>query len=451
MSRLDALSLRSRTTFTAVALVAMVLAGGAAVLMTTLDRQLVAASDQASRAAVRDLVAQAGSGRVASILTMVDDDGVAQVFTADGTVLGASANIDGTGPITAVADATRVRQRTFDGPDDRETETYRSWVGSASSPEGDVTVVVGSSLESVHEASRRLRTLLVLGVPLAVLLLGGVVWLLVGRALGRLDRIRADVDAIGPDQLERRVEVRGPQDEVGRLAATMNRMLARVDHSVTRQRQLVADISHDLQGPLAAQRLSLELALRDPTGVDADELRSGVLGPVRAMERLVDDVLVLAAADEHAPVVVSSVDLDAVVLEEAARVSGSTGVRIDTSRVSAGPVRANPSEVRRAVRNLLDNAVAYADSVVELAVATTDAGVVLDVVDDGPGIPPDERDLVFERFHRGDRSRTSEVPGSGLGLAIARTAAERAGGRLDLVEHRAGAHFRMVLPVLPVQ
>ena len=205
-------------------------------------------------------------------------------------------------------------------------------------------------------------------MPLAVLLLGAVVWVLVGRALGRLDRIRAEVDAIGPQQLDRRLVVTGPRDEVRRLAATMNRMLDRVESAVTRQRQLVADVSHDLQSPLATQRLSLEVALREPGAVDADELRSGVLGPAQAMERLVDDLLVLAAADEHAPAAMSSVDLDSLVLEEAERARGHSRVSIDTARVSAGPIRANPSEIRRAVRNLIDNAVAYASSGVELAV-----------------------------------------------------------------------------------
>ena len=314
-----------------------------------------------------------------------------------------------------------------------------------------MTVVVGSSLEAAHEASRRLRTLLLLGVPLAVLLLGAVVWVLVGRALGRLDRIRAEVDAIGPQQLDRRLVVTGPRDEVRRLAATMNRMLDRVESAVTRQRQLVADVSHDLQSPLATQRLSLEVALREPGAVDADELRSGVLGPAQAMERLVDDLLVLAAADEHAPAAMSSVDLDSLVLEEAERARGNSRVRIDTARVSAGPIRANPSEIRRAVRNLIDNAVAYASSGVELAVVTTGHEVVLDVLDDGPGIPAGERERIFDRFHRGDRSRSAGVSGSGLGLSIARTAAERAGGRLDLVEGSEGAHFRMVLPVLPLE
>lgn len=449
MSRLDALSLRSRTTFAAVAIVALVLGAGAWVLLTTLDRQLVAATDHASQTTAHDLVAMVQADRLPAVLTQVGDDGVAQVFTADGTVLAASANIAGRGPITRPAESAEAHRRTFDGPDDQETETYRAWLVSGASPRGDVTVVVGSSLEAVHEASRRLRTLLLLGVPLAVLLLGAVVWLLVGRALGRLDRIRAEVDAIGPQQLDRRLVVTGPRDEVRRLAATMNRMLDRVESAVTRQRQLVADISHDLQSPLATQRLSLEVALREPGAVDAQELRSGVLGPAQAMERLVDDLLVLAAADEHAPAPMSSVDLDTLVLEEAERARSNSHVRIDTSRVSAGPIRANPSETRRAVRNLIDNAVAYAASAVELVVATTGQDVVLDVLDDGPGIPTGERERIFDRFHRGDRARTSGVSGSGLGLSIARTAAERAGGHLDLVDGPGGAHFRMVLPVLP--
>ena len=450
MTRLDALSLRSRTTFTAVALVAVVLGAGAWVLLTTLDRQLVAATDLTSRATARDLVGMVGEDRLPDVLTQVGDDGVAQVFAADGTVLAASANITGRGPITGPAESSEARQRTFDGPDDQETETYRAWTVAGASPRGEVTVVVGNSLEAVHEASRRLRALLLVGVPLAVLLVGAVVWVLVGRALGRLDRIRADVDAIDPRQLDRRVVATGPRDEVGRLAATMNRMLARVEAAVTRQRQLVADVSHDLQSPLATQRLSLEVALRDPGAVDVDELRSGVLGPAQAMERLVDDLLVLAAADEHAPAAVTSVDLDALVLEEAERARSNSRVRIDTAHVSAGPVRANPSEIRRAVRNLVDNAVSYAASTVELTVTTMGQEVVLDVLDDGPGVPHDERERIFDRFHRGDRSRHGGVSGSGLGLSIARAATERAGGRLDLVDGAAGAHFRMVLPVLPV-
>lgn len=449
---MSALSLRSRTTLTAVVLAALVLGGGAWVLMSTLEHQLVVASDRSSRSAVADLVDQAGGGHLPSVLRLVDDDGVAQVFTSDGTVLAASANIVGQGPITAAADSTDVRRRTFDGPDDQDTETYRSWVMAGTVAGGEVTAVVGSSLEAVHETSTRLRTLLLVGVPLAVALLAAIVWLLVGRALGRLDRVRSAVDDIGPTQLDRSIDVRGPDDEVGRLAATMNRMLTRLDASAERQRRLVADVSHDLQSPLATQRASLELALRSRESIDPEQLRSGVLAPVEEMERLVADLLVLAAADEGLPTAAATLDLDVVVLEEAARAMTSASIAIRTKGVSAGPVRGDPGELRRVVRNLIDNAVAWAATEVELTVATANGLVVLDVVDDGPGIPAADREAVFERFHRGDRSRSRHVPGSGLGLAIARTLTERAGGRLDLVTDEtaaSGAHFRVVLPALP--
>ena len=444
------LTVRGRATAAAVVLVALVLGTGAVALVVILDRQLTAAADQVSRAQVRDLLADAEADRLPSVLALANDDGVAQVVAADGTVLAASANIAGRGPITEPGSAPDLEVRTFRGPDDAETETYRAWVQSGPSPDGQVTVVVGTSLEKARETSRALRVSLLVGVPLAVAVLGLFIWWLLGQALGRLDRIRAEVDTIGPDQLDRRVVVRGPDDEVGRLAETMNRMLSRLDASARRQRQLVADVSHDLRSPLANQRLALELALRSPDGIDVEGLRSDVLGATDEMERLVDELLVLAAADDDALVLASNVDLDAIVLEEAARARTGTRITIDTSRVSAGPVHASAGELRRAVRNLVENAVTYAATRVELRVATTDAEVVLDVLDDGPGVPEQEREVVFDRFRRGDQARTRGVPGSGLGLAIARALVDRAGGRLDLVESRAGAHFRVVLPALPV-
>jgi signal transduction histidine kinase len=166
------------------------------------------------------------------------------------------------------------------------------------------------------------------------------------------------------------------------------------------------------------------------------------------MERLVDDLLVLAAADEGAPAATSAVDLDAIVLEEAARARHTGSAVIDTDRVSAGPVRGNPSELRRVVRNLVDNAVTHAGSRVELRLDSHDGRVVLDVIDDGPGVPEAERELVFERFQRGDPARTRGAPGTGLGLAIARSLAERADGRVELIDGGSGARFRLTLPPL---
>jgi signal transduction histidine kinase len=447
-----ALSLRTKATAVATILCALVLAVGGFLLLTTLDRHLTTSGDDLSRSRARDLLDQAAAGELPSELRNVNDDSVAQVISADGTVLAASANIEGRGPIVTGIGTGPVagQRRTIRAPDDSETETYRVWVQSGPDDGGrDVTVVEGSSLESVRETTSTLRRFLLIGTPIFVLALGLVMWLVFGRALARLDRIRAEVDAIGHDQLERRVPDDGRRDEVGRLAATMNRMLARVEVSSQRQQRLVADVSHDLQGPLAAQRVSLELALATPSAIDTVVLRQNVLGATSEMERLVDDLLVLAAAEDGKPSLASPVDLDAVVLEETARARILGTAMLDTSQVSAGPVRANPSELRRVVRNLLDNAVSHAASRVELKVEVVDELVILDVTDDGPGVRTEDRDRIFERFHRGDPSRTRGGQGTGLGLAIARSLAEQAAGSLELVDDgEPGAHFRLTIPVL---
>jgi signal transduction histidine kinase len=308
-----------------------------------------------------------------------------------------------------------------------------------------VVVYVGDSLETVTEASAALRHALWLGVPVVVLVLGAVMWVLLGQTLGRLDRIRAEVDGVSEDTLDTRVADDGVDDEVGRLARTMNAMLTRIEGSVRRQRELVADVSHDLQSPLAAQRVALELALACPQAVDADRLRSEVLGATAEMEALVRDLLVLASLDAGTAARPALLDLDTLVLEEAVRARTTGTVCVDTSRVSGAPAYADPADVRRIVRNLLNNAVAHAATSVRLAVRAVDGWAVLDVVDDGPGVAPEDRERVFERFHRADRARTHGA-GSGLGLPIARGLAERAGGQVRLLPAEGGAHLRLTLP-----
>jgi signal transduction histidine kinase len=237
------------------------------------------------------------------------------------------------------------------------------------------------------------------------------------------------------------------RDEVGRLAATMNRMLGRLETAQTRQHEFVADVSHDLQSPLAAQRTELEVARAHPDSTDLDRLTADLLATNAEMEHLVRDLLFLAAADSGAPPSPpTALDLEDVVLEEAERARSGGRVRVDTTTVSAAPAYANRAEVQRIVRNLLDNALANADSVVELRVTNGAEGARLDVVDDGAGIAADERDRIFDRFHRGDSARSRHTSGSGLGLAIARTLAERNGGCLELADTGPGAHFVLRLP-----
>ncbi|MFC5176146.1 ATP-binding protein [Nocardioides taihuensis] len=444
------LSLRARATLAAVLLFGATLAVASALLVSTLERHLTAASDELARARIHDLLVQAGSGELPATLRNVDDDGVAQVVDGQGRVVAASANIAGAGRVSDLDPGASYVVRTVRGPDDDETETYRLWAAATATPGGRVTVYLGNSLEAVDEASAALRRALWVGVPLVTLVLGLATWLVLGRALGRLDRIRAEVDDITEERLDRRVDGDGVPDEVGRLAATMNAMLARLEDAAQRQRDLVADVSHDLQGPLATQRVALELALADPGRIDADRLRAEVLGATGQLERLVGDLLVLAAADDGVPARPVPLDLDVLVLEEARRARAGATVEVDTAEVSAAPVAADPDELRRVVRNLLDNATTHAASRVEVAVRVDGDRVRLDVRDDGPGVATADREVVFERFHRGDPAR-SRGTGSGLGLAIVRSLVQRAGGVVELLPDdpdRPGARFRVELPRL---
>jgi len=319
------------------------------------------------------------------------------------------------------------------------------WVDEGPSPTGRVTVLVGTSLESVSEATRTLREALLVGVPVLLLLLAGAIWWVVGRALRRIDAITTAVDAIGESELHRRVPTAPVTDEVGRLADTMNRMLDRLEESSLRQRAFVADASHDLQSPLAALRAQLEVAAAHPDRVDVATLVPELLANSAEMEHLVRDLLYLAVEDgEHQRQTLVLLDLDDIVLEEAARVRPAAGVQVDTSEVSAAPVLGDAAELRRLLRNLLDNAVRHAATRVEVRLHCNDSGVVLEVVDDGPGVPEADRERVFDRFYRGDAARARHA-GSGLGLAIARSVAERHGGDLRLLGGP-GAHFQLRLP-----
>jgi signal transduction histidine kinase len=272
-----------------------------------------------------------------------------------------------------------------------------------------------------------------------------------------LDRIRAEVDRISEANPHSRVAGDGVDDEVGRLAGTMNAMLERLDVAAQRQRDFVADVSHDLQSPLTAQRVALDVALARPEAVDTNRLRAEVLAANADMERLVDDLLVLASIDAEQASMPALIDLDTVVLEAAARARTSGRVKIDTSAVSAAPAYANPDDVRRIVRNLLDNAVAHARTRVDLTVGlpeqltrddspdTALRWAQLLVTDDGPGVPVEHRERIFERFYRADSAR-SPGGGNGLGLSISRGLATRNGGRLDLLEADPGATMRLLLP-----
>ena len=165
------------------------------------------------------------------------------------------------------------------------------------------------------------------------------------------------------------------------------------------------------------------------------------------MERLVRDLLFLARADTTPPAASGLVDLDDVVLEEVARIRDATALEIDTSAVSAAPVRGSRDDLARLVRNLLANACVHAASRVVVTTGQVGDAEVLVVEDDGPGVAAEHRARVFDRFYRADPVRTRDGAGTGLGLAIVRSVTEEHGGTVELDEAGAGARFVVRLPV----
>jgi len=272
-----------------------------------------------------------------------------------------------------------------------------------------------------------------------------------GRALRPVEAIRSEVSAIGEGELHRRVPEPSTDDEVGRLARTMNAMLARLDDAADRQRRFVSDASHELQSPLTSLRARLEVNLAAPEEPDwrADERQA--LGEVTEMQRLVDDLLALARLDAR---LVSPeralVDLDDVVLSEAERLRTRGRVSVDVHRVSAGQVLGDPGQLRRALRNVLDNAERHAGAEVTVSVEEADSTVEVRIADDGFGIPAEHRSRIFERFGRIDDARTRDGASTGLGLAITQEIVEAHGGRITVADGGPGACFVLVFPAASV-
>lgn len=313
---------------------------------------------------------------------------------------------------------------------------------------GTVTLVAERSLTEVTTTTDRINDSLTLGVPFLIVLMGLMTWWLTGRALRPVEQIRSEAAAITGSTIHKRVPEPTTNDEIGRLARTMNSMLDRLEESSQRQRRFVSDASHELRSPIATIRAQLEVAKRRGADADWPAVADRILAEDARLENAVTDLLDLARAEEGENID-AVVDIDEIVLTEADRYQSSEIVNttIDTHKVSAGRARGNPAQCTRIVRNLLDNACRHAKSKVAVSLTTEQEFVVLTVDDDGPGIPLADRDRVFDRFTRLDEGRSRDAGGMGIGLAMVRTIADRHGGSVTIGDAPlGGARFVVRLP-----
>jgi signal transduction histidine kinase len=304
---------------------------------------------------------------------------------------------------------------------DEVTAPVDTLTRTVDTPTGDLTITATAPVDQVERNVEALSDRLAVGLPALVALVGVIAWVLVGRALRPVEAMRAEAERITASTLHRRLPRPPTDDEVGRLAHTMNTMLDRLETAAAQQRRFVSDASHELRSPIATLRAGLEVARSKPGPPGWAARVDSLLDEESRLESLVDDLLLLAACDEHGPITapVTPVDLDALTTEEGQRprrvpvhVVRATA---DCHTVVVGGVR---HELARALSHLVDNAARHASTVVRISVSHHHDTARLVVDDDGPGIPPDDRERVFERFTRLDDGRARHDGGSGLGLAV---------------------------------
>lgn len=440
-------SVRLRTTVAAVLVVGVALLVGAVGLVLATRYSLTSDVRNAAELRAGEVAAVLEAGTEPGRLAVGDEEEmVIQVLDGAGRVVAASENVEG---VDAVADLKPGGSAEIAAPVD--DGRFLAVAVGADTAGGDLTVLVARSLDPVDESTGVVTGLLAFGLPVLLLVVAGTTWRVVGRALAPVDAIRREVDEISAAALHRRVPKPPGRDEIARLAATMNRMLDRLETAQARQRRFVSDASHELRSPVAAIRQHAAVALAHPDR--GAGLAENVLAEGLRVQRLVEDLLLLARADEHSlQLRRRPVDLDDLVFTEARRLRGDGAPELDASAVSAGRVSGEAGSLRRVVRNLVENAARHARSRVSLALTETDGHVLLRVDDDGPGIPVAERERVFERFVRLDDARARDGGGSGLGLAIVAELVTAHGGTVTIADSPlGGARVEVRLPRLDVQ
>jgi signal transduction histidine kinase len=439
-------SVRARTAAASVLVVGVgVLAAGVAVT-ALLHRSLVADTDRAALHRAQDVVALLEAGALPPQLPVPadtdNDDLLVQVVDPAGRIVSASplmvdapVMLPGRPPAAGGRRTATIRGLQPDPPDQ-----YRVVALTATGAHPGYTVYTANELDMVAESDATLTRLLVRAGPPFLALVAVVAWLIADRALRRVEAIRTRVAGITAEALDRRVPEPPGDDEITRLARTMNEMLDRLQAAGERQSRFVADASHELKSPLAAVQAELEVALAHPGRADWEATAVRLLDEDRRMERLVADLLFLAQCDDGDASLLTApaerVALDAVVVDEVARLGSRWSVPVEVDMAvpqSEAGVAGREEHLARVVRNLLENAARHARSRVTVALWAVAGGELeLIVGDDGPGIDAADRNRVFDRFTRLDDARSRDDGGSGLGLPIAREIVEAHGGRISI-------------------
>jgi signal transduction histidine kinase len=417
---LNRFGLRLRVTAVAVLTVGVALVVGAALLVGLLRGRLDTAATTAATLRARDIASLAEAGTIPHTLALPGEESAfVQVVDEAGAVVASTENIDGEPAISTIRPS-GLEPLTLTiaiAPLDA-AEGMRVVVLNANTARGVVTVYAGESLENAHDTTAAIITVLAVGLPLLVLVVATATWWAVGRTLRPVRRITNTMADITASDLHRRVQVPVVRDEIGHLALTVNETLARLDTSVEQQRRFVADASHELRGPLAALRADLEISVTHPERTAWQDVARDTLSDVERLQHLTEDLLLLARLDSHQERSHEPVNLAAIITESVRAIHRDDVMLTLAGLDGPSTVDGDPEQLHRMVRNIMHNAEAHAHHHITVTMIPGDVMVRLQIADDGPGIPVDQRLTVLERFVRLDTARTRDTGGTGLGLAI---------------------------------
>jgi signal transduction histidine kinase len=444
-------SLRARITLLATALFTLAVATGVVLVIVLQRYALVRVLDSTAHKTAVDIAKQVvKQPNIQTVFPTTGGVSAVQVLDPHDNIRAASPGADRVTPAltpSQLADA-RAGKR-FDVVNPSNGVEFRV----LAEPAGDLTVIVLTDLSRVDDSVRVLTRAALIGAPIAVLLLGLATYFVVALTLRSVAALRHGAAAITAAGLAgQRLPVPTAQDEIQRLAITLNAMLDRIEGATARQRTFVGDAAHELRSPLASLRIQLEVSQRMGPDGEWPDLIADVLIDVGRLDRLVEDLLALARLDEtgegmwrREPVALGELAESIVAGYDHARVVVSAD---DAENVT---VTGDPDGLHRVVVNLVDNAMRYARTEVMVGVTSTDTGTVeLTVTDDGPGLPEDERERVFDRFYRAELSRSRDSGGTGLGLPIVRDLVRAHHGTVELRARPDGGAGLQAIVVLPL-
>jgi heavy metal sensor kinase len=382
--------------------------------------------------------------------------GAAQLLDERGRTLARFGSVVGAEP--TVSDSVRAaavagKAQTLTVPLGDQGERYRVRVSSLRVGGQARVLVVAESLRPVENAARQVVMLLMVAGPAALLLTGLAAYWLAYKALQPVERITTEARGIGIDRLNERLAVPRPHDETGRLAVTLNAMLARIERGVVEKHRLLADASHELRTPLAIMRNEIDVALvADELPEAAREVLASAREEVDRMTRTTTNLLTSAQADEgRLELLTTPTDLRRLV-DDAVRALQPLAAAKDVRLVAGGDpweVQADPPRLLLVLTNLVDNAVKYSPSggTVRIETWRRDEEVGVTVTDQGPGIADADAEHLFDRFYRAGNHLTTHLGGTGLGLAISREVAVAHGGRVWVERSsEGGSAFSLGLP-----